>query len=207
MPPSNPIPNPSAYQPQVAVRNAARAVGAALHQTKYAVIGGAACMLLGSPRLTQDVDFVVPTGQTGAARQELRNAGVFTIEPGTLHTYYQGVKIEILAPPALFKEQYNAETPTVEVQQVRVLKPALILNAKCRSILGRANEDKKRTDAEDIIFLLRWFVNNPQHPKLTAAEVPNATKQFHDWFTATYCPSAGDKALWAQAGFKSSTGK
>lgn len=117
-------------------------------------------MLLGSPRLTQDVDFVVPTGQTRAARQELRNAGIFTIEPGTLHTYYQGVEIEILAPPALFKEPYNAETPTVEVQQVRVLKPALILtsNAQCRSILGRANEDKKRTDAEDIMFLLRWFV-------------------------------------------------
>jgi hypothetical protein len=89
------------------------------------------------------VDFVVPAGQTPTARQELRNAGVFTIEPGTLHTYYQGVEIEILAPPALFKEPYNAETPTIEVQQVRILKPALILNAKCRSILGRANEEKK----------------------------------------------------------------
>ncbi|KAJ5544840.1 hypothetical protein N7461_007144 [Penicillium sp. DV-2018c] len=146
-------------------------------------------------------------GQTGAARQELRTAGVFTIEPGTLHTYYQGVEIEILAPPALFKEPYNAETPTMEVQHVRVLKPALILNAKCRSILGRASEGKKRTDAEDILFLLRWFVNNPQHPKPTAAEVPNATKQFHDWFTVIYCPLPEQKALWSQAGFKISTGK
>ncbi|KAG5302057.1 hypothetical protein I7I48_02263 [Histoplasma ohiense] len=155
-------------------------------------------MLLGSQRLTQDVDFVVPTGQTQAARQELRNAGGFVIEPGTLRTHYQGVEIEILTPPSLFKEPYDAETPTIEVQQVRVLKPALILNAKCRSILGRANEDKKRTDAEDIIFLLRWFVNK----KSTAAEVPNATKQFCDWFTATYCPSAENQALWTQAGFE-----
>jgi hypothetical protein len=207
MPPSNPIPSPGAYQTQVAVRDAACAIGAALRQTKYAVIGGAACMLLGSRHFTGSVDFVVPTGQTGAARQELRNAGVFTIEPGTLHTYYQQVEIEILEPPALFKEPYNAETPTVEVQQVRVLKPALILNAKCRSILGRANEDKKITDAADILFLLRWFVNNPQHPKPTAAEVPNATKQFYDWFTATHGTSEEKKALWEQAGFKSSTGK
>ncbi|EGC42838.1 conserved hypothetical protein [Histoplasma capsulatum var. duboisii H88] len=161
-----------------------------------------ACMLLGSQRLTQDVDFVVPTGQTRAARQELRNAGGFVIEPGTLRTHYQGVEIEILTPPSLFKEPYDAETPTMEVQQVRVLKPALILNAKCRSILGRANEDKKRTDAEDIVFLLQWFVNNPYHPKPTAAEVPNATKQFRDWFTATYCSSAENQALWAQAGFE-----
>jgi hypothetical protein len=153
------------------------------------------------------VDFVVPAGQTPTARQELRNAGVFTIEPGTLHTYYQGVEIEILAPPALFKEPYNAETPTIEVQQVRILKPALILNAKCRSILGRANEEKKHTDAQDIIFLLRWFVNNPQHPKPTAEEVPNATRQFYDWFIAEHSPSAADTALWEQAGFKLSTGK
>ncbi|EEP77344.1 predicted protein [Uncinocarpus reesii 1704] len=200
------MPPPNNSQPQVAVRDATHAVGAALRQTKYAVIGGAACMLLGSPRITQ-VDFVVPTGRMGAARQELRNAGVFTIQSGTLHTYYQGVAIEILEPPALFKERYDAETPTMEVEHVRILKPALILNAKCRSILGRASEGKKGTDAEDILFLLQWFVDNPQHPKPTAAEVPNATKEFHDWFTAIYCPSPKDKALWPQAGFKISTGK
>lgn len=201
------MPPPNDSQSQVAVRNATHAVGAALRQTKYAVIGGAACMLLGSPRITQDVDFVVPTGQTRTARQELRNAGVFTIQPGTLHTFYQGVEIEILAPPALFKEPYDAETPTMGVQDVRILKPTLILNAKCRSILGRASESKKGTDAEDILFLLQWFVGNPQHPKPTAAEVPNATKEFHDWFTARYCPTPKEKALWPQAGFKISTGK
>ncbi|QSS66782.1 hypothetical protein I7I51_02993 [Histoplasma capsulatum] len=140
-----------------------------------------------------DVDFVVPTPYRLWDRQRLL---------GTLHTHYQGVEIEILTPPALFTEPYDAETPTIEVQQVRVLKPALILNAKCRSILGRANEDKRGTDAEDIVILLQWFVNNPYHPKPTATEVPNATKQFRDWFTATYCLSAEDQALWAQAGFE-----
>ncbi|KAK2736783.1 hypothetical protein FQN57_000555 [Myotisia sp. PD_48] len=187
---------------QAAMQHAVHAVGGALRQTKYAIIGGAACMLLGSSRYTEDIDIVVPTGQTPAARQELRSAG-FTIEPKTLHTNYEGIEIEILAPPGLFKERYDVNTPTIEVQQVRVLEPALILNAKCRSILGRAKEDKKVSDSIDILFLLRWFVDNPQHPKPTVAEVPNATKEFRDWFTHSYCATEEQKALWEQAGFGS----
>ncbi|KAK2809032.1 hypothetical protein FQN50_004085 [Emmonsiellopsis sp. PD_5] len=159
MPPFNTTPNRRDHQPEDPLLAAVRAVGAALQQTKYAVIGGSACMLLGSTRFTRDVDFVVPPGQTRAARQELRNAEGFDIEPRTLHTYYRGVEIEILAPPALFKEPYNAETGGDPAYQ----------------------------------------------PKPTAGEVPNATKQFHDWFTATYYPSEEDKALWEQVGFNPNT--
>jgi hypothetical protein len=66
------------------------------------------------------------------------------------------------------------------VDGVRVLKPALILNAKYSSILGRATDDKKRSDGMDIQFLLWWCTTNRHYP--AAIEVPYATKQFVQWF-------------------------
>ncbi|KAM4065271.1 hypothetical protein HRG_004402 [Hirsutella rhossiliensis] len=81
------------------------------------------------------------------------------------------------------------------VNGIRVLKPTLILNAKCASLLGRASEIKKSSDAIDIGFLLNWCADERIYP--TASEVPNATKQFADYFIATY----GDADSWAKAGY------
>jgi hypothetical protein len=36
---------------------------------------------------------------------------------------------------------------------VRVLDPVTLLDSKCHSILGRASEVKKNTNAQDILFL------------------------------------------------------
>ncbi|KAH8894363.1 hypothetical protein GQ53DRAFT_859202 [Thozetella sp. PMI_491] len=170
----------------------------------YAVEGGAACVLLGSTRQTADLHFVVPKGETKAARSLLRsNPDVFHVEKRTNHTEYKSnppVEIEILAPPALFKEEFSTSTPTIIVNNVRVLKPTLILNAKCGSILGRASEEKKRTDATDIMFLLRWCARNGMAP--TQSEVPNATQQFVNYFIATF----GRADLWAEAGYNAETG-
>ncbi|KAF2438417.1 hypothetical protein P171DRAFT_449068 [Karstenula rhodostoma CBS 690.94] len=111
------------------IKEACIALSRAIADKKYAVVGG------GSPRTTEDVDFVVPKNAVAAAR--------------TL-----------------------------------ILKPALILNAKCRSILGRSNGEKKKTDAADITFLLWWLATNNAFP--SAQEVPNANKEFVTWFVETY---------------------
>jgi hypothetical protein len=99
-----------------AVREAAQAVGRVLGDQAYAIVGGAGCALLGSPRTTTDVDIVVPKGQTMEIRKLFKGQEGFVVEKRTLHTYFSSnprVDIEILTPPMLFKEEFDASTPTV----------------------------------------------------------------------------------------------
>ncbi|TVY15843.1 hypothetical protein LARI1_G005766 [Lachnellula arida] len=170
------------------IREAAEAIRHSLGNQVYAIVGGAACSLLGSTRETEDVDFVVPQGATRDARRMLKNQPQhFDVENRTLHTYYKAdprVEIEIIAPPSLFQENFDNNTSVVLVNGVKVLKPSLILNAKCNSITGRASEGKKKTDAEDIKFCLWWCANNNAFP--TAAEVPRASKEFVQWFVSEF---------------------
>lgn len=163
-------------------------------------------VVLGSTRTTQGVDFVVLRGQTPAARELLRASPHFNVEPGTKYTTCKaeganGVEIEILAPPALFKENFDQDTEVITVGNVKVLKPALILNAKCRSILGRSTEHKRNTDAVDILFLLEFCARNPKYlPK--AEEVPNANREFGQMFIAQY----ENQESWTRAGYNLQTG-
>jgi hypothetical protein len=46
------------------------------------------------------------------------------------------VEVEIITPPPLFRERFDNDMPVFLVNGVKVLKPSLILNAKCNSILG-----------------------------------------------------------------------
>jgi predicted nucleotidyltransferase len=59
--PATPLPYPSTDL----VISAAKAVARALKDTnvKYAIVGGASCLLLGSHRVTTDVDIVVPKAE------------------------------------------------------------------------------------------------------------------------------------------------
>ncbi|KAF7118638.1 hypothetical protein CNMCM5793_008176 [Aspergillus hiratsukae] len=168
------------------IRTAASAVANALgQQTKYALVGGSACVVLGFTRTTQDIDFVVLRGQTPAARRLLRASPDFEVEPRTNHTTVKN---------------FDQTTEVINVGNVTVLKPALILNAKCRSILERSSEDKKATDAQDIIFILGYCVQHPEYlPK--AAEVPNATREFVQMFNQKYL----QQALWIRAGYNLQT--
>jgi hypothetical protein len=170
------------------VRAAAQAIGFSLGSQVYAVVGGAACSLLGSSRVTDDVDIIVLQGATKETRQNLKDqTAYFDVENRTLHTYYKSnppVGVEILAPPSLFKENFSSSTPVVVIDGTKVLKPALISNSKCYSIIGRASESRKRTDALDIQFCLGWYAQNNAFP--TAAEVPRAGKQFVEWFIFIY---------------------
>jgi hypothetical protein len=178
---------------------AAEAVALAMSDKPYAVVGGAACTVLGSVRQTSDVDFVVIQGDTKAARALLKAQDEsFEVENRTNHTYYKGsprVEIEILTPPALFKQPFTPSTPTINVNQVKVLKPTLLLDAKCGAIFGRSSEEKRRTDATDIKFLLRWCTTHQMYP--TAEELPNATKTFVEYFISQF----EGPELWTDAGY------
>ncbi|KAI0909464.1 hypothetical protein F4823DRAFT_594621 [Ustulina deusta] len=184
---------------------AVQAVAGALGNTHYAIVGGAACTMLGSVRLTEDVDFVVPKGETKAARALLKQKETyFSIDKRTQHTTYRSepnIEVEILTPPALFKEEFTARTPTYDVGGVRVLKPALLLNAKCGSLLGRATDDKKRTDSRDINFLLQWCASHRQFP--STAEMSNATPAFVQYYIGTF----GGEQHWKDAGYNIREGR
>jgi hypothetical protein len=70
------------------------------------------------------------------------------------------VEVEILTPPTLFRGSFDSSTSTVKAQNIKILDPRQLLNAKCLSILGRASENKKQTDASDIVFLLDFLARN-----------------------------------------------
>ncbi|KAJ6185778.1 hypothetical protein N7519_007079 [Penicillium mononematosum] len=182
-----------------ALRAAFTALGNALGGEKYALVGGGACVALGSQRATQDIDIVVLRGHTPDTRKLLRNSPDFEVEPRTSHTYYraaEAVEIEILAPPALFRETFDETTEVIAIGNLKVLKPALLLNAKCGSIVSRASEAKRRTDAQDIIFLLSYCAgNSAELPK--GPEVPNASKEFVEAFVQKY----GAEESWTRAGY------
>ncbi|RDX52756.1 hypothetical protein OH76DRAFT_1400017, partial [Lentinus brumalis] len=137
-------------------------------------------LLLGGPGAAlpkgQDIDFVVPQGTTSASRRLLMDHGAFTVEPRTLHTKHTasatGVDIEILSPPALFQGSFDAATPIVMVNGVRVLHPVRILDAKCRSLLSRSHDVKRASDAEDIAFLLHRCASDGI--KIRAGDMVNA---------------------------------
>ncbi|RDL35686.1 uncharacterized protein BP5553_06298 [Venustampulla echinocandica] len=88
------------------VRAASSALGYCLGNQIYGIVGGGALVLLGSARETEDVDFVVPQGETKNTRSILRKETTyFEVQAKTNHTYYKStppVEIEILAPPRPF---------------------------------------------------------------------------------------------------------
>lgn len=97
-------------------------------------------------------------------------------------------------------EPFDGETPTYTIAingaPVQILHPLLILNAKCRSVLGRATELKKGSDAEDIIFLLGWLANAGIRPQ--PQQVPNVNKAFVEWFIQVF--ECGPE-VWRRAGY------
>ncbi|XRM46505.1 hypothetical protein ABZX51_009536 [Aspergillus tubingensis] len=192
--------------PPAEIRAAALAVANALTQYEtYALVGGSACVILGSTRATLDIDFAVPQGETSNARQLLRASPDFEVEARTNQTTYKAqrpVQIEILTPPLLFKELFDQNTEVITVEGIKVLKPALLLNAKCGSITGRSTEDKRKTDLFDINFLLNFCAQNPEYlPR--AGEVPRATKQLVDVLVRLH----GVEDVWVRAGYDFQAGR
>lgn len=204
-----PIPGPAD------ILAAAKSIASHLSSVKYAIVGGAALTLLGSERVTTDVDVVVCKGMTKVARGLLRasSSGCFVVEARTGWTWFKNtegggaqVSIEILTPPLLFRERFDEGTETVDVEGVRVLKPTLLLNAKCSAILQRSTSEKKMSDANDIQFLLVWCAGEEGERygcKADAEEVPNVGGGFVEWFVGEY----GGRELWRDVGWDFEVGR
>jgi hypothetical protein len=134
------------------VIRAAQAIAYALEKEgqKYAIVGGAAIALLGSQRETHDADVVVLRNQTRAVKNILKaHTQYFRVESGTRHTQYLStppVEVDVLTPPALFRETFEATTQTYRINEAEILDPRLLLNAKCGAIRNRASEGKKVSD-------------------------------------------------------------
>lgn len=199
-----PAPVEQQIPPRRFILAAAQAVALSFGSTHYAVVGGAACLLLGSLRTTVDIDVVVLRGETKVARDKLAaQATHFVVDPKTRHTTYTtqpAVEIEILTPPLLFSEEFEENTPIITVHGVKILKPTLILNSKCGSILSRSGGEKKLTDAVDIRFLLQWCAQKAMWP--TDAECPKVDQDFVEWFNKNH--SGGD--LFKRAGWDEKAG-
>lgn len=182
----------------LATKSAAVAIASTMGTDCYALVGGAACTMLGSQRITLDVDFVVPKGQIISARRKFVNDPAFKVDARTRHTQYiQGdvnIDIDILAPPRMFRGQFDESTPCIVVDGVKILKPTLILDAKCLSIFERSSEGKKQTDAFDIKFLLSYIIDSGMS---VGSEVPNASSAFIIEFVDVY----GGRELFKGAGF------
>lgn len=103
--------------PHQKTRAACAAVAAALAGTRYAVVGGAACVLLGAGRRTEDVDVVVLKGGVQAARKLLSQAPSINVDPRTRHTTFTpaSTDIELLSPPGMFRQAFTEETATLMV--------------------------------------------------------------------------------------------
>jgi hypothetical protein len=174
---------------------------------KYAIVGGAACTLLGSKRQTMDVDFVVPRNCTAQARSALKASPRFQVQPRTNHTTYefeasdvQPIDIEILAPPSLFQEEYNDQSPVVQVEGgVRVLHPAIILASKCKSVTGRSSLEKRASDAQDIAFLLKYLFEHEQYRTAVDLERVRAVAP-HEWIAAYLEDQPMTKEWWVALG-------
>lgn len=178
------------------------AVGQALdggNQT-YAIVGGAACALLGSKRITLDVDVAIPKNETKMARNLLRNATGFTVQPKTFHTFFGATEVELLAPPSLFRQKFDSSTPTVIIEGVKVLHPVHLLNAKCGAVVTRSTLAKTLSDSQDIQFLVDYCAKNgytiwpDSAPNVTDVLVDRMVND--DWTTLEAWQSIGYAVSW-----------
>ncbi|KAH9923747.1 uncharacterized protein BXZ73DRAFT_103796 [Epithele typhae] len=186
------------------IKTVARDVALALSdQQTYAVVGSAACILLGREASTSDFSIVVPRGGTLDARSLLKAAPPFAVAPLTRHTAHAqtGLAVDILAPPMMFPGAFNAETTVVELDfeerargTVRVLHPLLLLNATCSMLPRRAAQEQMARDAEDVAFLLEWCVR--RRVEVNPAWVPEVTPEL-----AEYTVAQGwiEQELWLEA--------
>jgi len=181
-------PFPSHLPPNPEILAAGCAISTTLKETPYALVGSAACLLLGSPLQTNAIDIVVPRGLTISTRNLLKNnPDAFEVDSRTRHTYFKSeheIDINIVTPPGLFRGTFDEDTKTIEMGGVRILHPALLLDELCGGIMGRPTEEWAKIDAENILFLLGWL--GEDSGEIQRSDVPNANRTFAQWFVEKY---------------------
>jgi hypothetical protein len=163
------------------------ALSSALKDKKYAVIGGAALVALGSThRTTEDVDILVPTGTTIVTKNTLSMYPQFTIDPRTRHLTYSSpnfqhenpIQIDVLTEAMAFIPAAELESTFRTDSGVNIAKPSTLLNYKISTSYGRSSLWKKRTDWEDVQYLIAWHVNHVN--KLPPGGIPNASAEAYE---------------------------
>jgi hypothetical protein len=179
--------------PNMVIREAVHQVSQALHNTRYAIIGGIACILLGSTRATYDIDVIIPNGERNNATHALSQSASFGMEARGNRTWFSAsnrnhYNVDIMEPRQIY-QTFDFARDTVILNGVRVLRPAALLNYKSLSwsAMDRPSQ-KKRNDAVDIIFLTRYMAQNGQ--TVSQMDVPFANADFLTDFVATYPESS-----------------
>jgi hypothetical protein len=164
-------------------------IAKALKGSSYALIGGAACSLLGSRRGTYDIDIIVPTGQRGRTVELLGRSKKFGVEPGATRTWFNSsndthYNVDVMEPGQIY-QKFDRKTETRVVNGIRILKPALLLNFKCLSWSSRGRQRAKRLhDAQDIRFLVTYMARAGE--RTSPREVNFADEDFLLEFLARY---------------------
>lgn len=137
-----------------------RVIDYRLRDLKYAIIGGAACFLLGSSRLTHDLDIIVLNGTKKAAMARLASdTEVFGTAQGGIWVKTDGKRYNLdIMEPQQIGQVFNGNE-IVKVQGVNVLHPSVLLQYKQYSYAYRdANRQaSKRNDEVDLRFLARYL--------------------------------------------------
>lgn len=130
----------------------------------YAVAGGMACVLMGSERLTHDLDLVVDMDGSDIVKAKQQVAAVdsrFTSTGNSL--YFCGLPIEFLTtrsfvwPIPLKSGSRIVQHDNIEIN---VLSPAALLLTKCTRMASSVGStrpktlSKLRSDTEDVTFIV-----------------------------------------------------
>ena len=139
----------------------ARVIDYQLGNLKYAIIGGAACFLLGSTRMTRDFDIIVRDGLKKEAMAMLaRNRELFgSAQEGMWVNTEDGGRYNLdVIEPSQIHQRFNGDE-VIKVQGVNVLHPSLLLEYKQYSYAHRdaGRQASKNTDAMDLQFLTRYL--------------------------------------------------
>lgn len=159
--------------------------------TTYAVMAGIALRLLGSTRPTSDIDLFVPGSNLRVTQKFLdyggNHFGAWSSKGKTV-IWYRGLdghryRVYIWGTERIHHQFPTSAGGSVAINRVRVLKPALLLDHKCKSWaehVARNDQAMKKRDGGDIMFLLEYMVNKSL--RTTNREVSHATPEFFGHF-------------------------
>ena len=135
----------------------------------HAIGGVAGCVLLGSERVTHNLDIVVQKRNKSAAKKCLLKKTQFKrgFWPWPWQIWYiasdeKKYKINILKPQRIDQDHVNFDSDTISTQKATVLKPAFLLNHRFLFWYSHIvySMTKSDNDAKDIIFLLKYLEKN-----------------------------------------------
>lgn len=165
-----------------------------LGATTYALMGGIALRLLGQTRRTSDIDIFVPGGSGQLAKKfadsNSVHFGAHKARRSRAIIWYRGLdghryRVYFWEPQQIGHPFPPSAVGIIMISGVRVLKPALLLDHKCKCWTEHAecgDQAMVKRDGGDIMFLLGYMGN--RRLCATQREVPNATPEFFGKFLA-----------------------